>query len=396
MSRYPCCRQGMDGTDTAPARRWPRLCAARAGRSSGSGCGRRWRRLATAAGLFLTVSWLGLWLWLPPLGARGRRCSSSRSSRRRRHGPIRLLCACPAAADGAAPARSRQRRCCIVRRPTIADELAVTPSDPYSLALWHAHVARALAAARAFKAGWPSPRLVGARSLCAARPRAHRRASPPSLPPAASAGSASPAAFDWQGVVLPANFRVDAWVTPPPYTGKPPVILAGIHPGEMARIDSEPPTADRRAGRQHPGRARHRQARPRRRRQRRRDARSNAGGASPESAPRSTASTSPPPARRPCAALGDDLTWAFNAIPDKPPTIALAKDPEQQARGSLLLSYQLEDDYGVTEAHATFARKDEPASQGRRPASAVRAAGFRAGPAAGAHQERRRADHQGS
>ena len=40
------------------------------------------------------------------------------------------------------------------------------------------------------------------------------------------------AAFDWQGVVLPANFRVDAWVTPPAYTGKPPIILAGIHPGE--------------------------------------------------------------------------------------------------------------------------------------------------------------------
>jgi hypothetical protein len=43
------------------------------------------------------------------------------------------------------------------------------------------------------------------------------------------------AAFDWQGVVLPANFRVDAWVTPPAYTGKPPIILAGIHPGETAR-----------------------------------------------------------------------------------------------------------------------------------------------------------------
>src|SRR6202008_1349663 len=42
------------------------------------------------------------------------------------------------------------------------------------------------------------------------------------------------AAFDWQGVMLPANFRVDAWVSPPAYTGKPPIILAGIHPGEPA------------------------------------------------------------------------------------------------------------------------------------------------------------------
>ena len=34
-------------------------------------------------------------------------------------------------------------------------------------------------------------------------------------PPAASDGKRIAAAFDWQGVVLPANFRVDAWVIPP-------------------------------------------------------------------------------------------------------------------------------------------------------------------------------------
>src|SRR5262249_36912058 len=55
----------------------------------------------------------------------------------------------------------------------------------------------------------------------------------------------------------------------------------------------------------------------------------------------------------------DDVVWAFNAIPDRAPTIALAKDPEPQARGALQLSYKMEDDYGVTEAHATFALKDQ-------------------------------------
>src|SRR5262249_59213606 len=40
------------------------------------------------------------------------------------------------------------------------------------------------------------------------------------------------AAFDWQGVMMPANFRIDAWVSPPPYTGRPPVILPGLPPGE--------------------------------------------------------------------------------------------------------------------------------------------------------------------
>src|SRR5258707_147017 len=47
--------------------------------------------------------------------------------------------------------------------------------------------------------------------------------------------------------------------------------------------------------------------------------------------------------------------WKFSAIPDRAPTIALAKDPERQARGSLQMSYKIEDDYGVTEAQARFA-----------------------------------------
>ena len=65
--------------------------------------------------------------------------------------------------------------------------------------------------------------------------------------------------------------------------------------------------------------------------------------------------------------VGEDLNWAFNAIPDQPPTIELTKDPEQQQRGSLMLSYHLEDDYGVSEAHATFARKDDGGPAAKQP-----------------------------
>src|SRR6202012_2500378 len=50
--------------------------------------------------------------------------------------------------------------------------------------------------------------------------------------------------------------------------------------------------------------------------------------------------------------------WKFSAIPDRAPSISLAKDPERQARGSLQLSYKMEDDYGVTEAHAQFAPRN--------------------------------------
>ena len=49
--------------------------------------------------------------------------------------------------------------------------------------------------------------------------------------------------------------------------------------------------------------------------------------------------------------------WKFTATPDRPPSIALTKDPERQARGALQMSYKLEDDYGVTEARAQFAAR---------------------------------------
>ena len=54
---------------------------------------------------------------------------------------------------------------------------------------------------------------------------------------------------------------------------------------------------------------------------------------------------------------GEKLIWNFTAIPDRVPMIALAKEPEGQSRGSLLLAYKIEDDYGVIDAQATFERK---------------------------------------
>jgi uncharacterized protein (TIGR02302 family) len=65
--------------------------------------------------------------------------------------------------------------------------------------------------------------------------------------------------------------------------------------------------------------------------------------------------------------VGDGVTWTFNAIPDRAPTIALAKEPEGQARGSLLLNYKVEDDYGVVDAQATFERKSAPDAVATKP-----------------------------
>jgi uncharacterized protein (TIGR02302 family) len=310
--------------------------------------------LSTAIGLFLAVSWLGLWLWLPPLG--------------RTIGLIAFIAIAvasiipfvflrmPQSRDGL---RRLDRDSGLAHRPatTIGDQLAVTSKDPYSLALWNAHVERALQAARELKAGAPSPRVAWrdpyavralvliaciATFVAAGGERWHRVA----------------AAFDWHGIALPANFRVDAWVTPPAYTGKAPIILPGIHPGETAAAQAEGPFAVpvgstlivRSTGKLGL------------------DV-SGSGGVTPSQedvrAPAGTEEHRFKIAATGVATLrgaGETLAWPFNAIPDRPPTIALTKDPEQQTRGSLLLSYKLDDDYGVSEAQATFARKDDPSA----------------------------------
>ena len=345
--------------------------------------------LATAAGLFLTISWLGVWLWLPPLG---------RAAAVLAFAVIALAAAVPfvfvrvpAIADGL---RRLDHASGLRHRPATAlvDALAVTPSDSYSLALWNAHVERARAAAQTFKAGWPSPRVAG-RDPYALRALVLIACIATFVAAGGERWKRIAAAFDWQGVVLPANFRVDAWVTPPAYTGKPPIILAGIHPGETARAADaagEPVTVPagstlvvRATGKLHLDVA-------------------GSGGVTAVNeathAPSGTEEHRFKIAATGTATLrgvGDDLTWAFNATPDKPPTIALTKDPEQQNRGAMLSVLPRRGRLRRDRSARDLRPQGRAGGEGRRPASAVRAARFLADPAAGAHQERRRADHQG-
>ena len=313
--------------------------------------------LATAIGLFLALSWLGVWLWLPPLV----------------RAAAVIVCAALAIAaawpfvfvrmPGKRDALSRiDRGSGLPHRPAtaIADDLAVTPRDPYSLALWNAHVERALAAARTLKSGWPSPR-VARRDPYALRALVLIACVATLFAAGGERWKRIAAAFDWQGVVLPANFRVDAWVIPPAYTARPPQMLAGIHPGETtappgaSNIVSVPINSTlvvRSTGKLNL------------------DLSATGGVAAAKEQVHAPAGTDEHrfavtgTGSATLRGAGDDLTWAFNVIPDKPPVIELTKDPEQQQRGTLLLSYRLEDDYGVVEAKATFARKADDAGAG--------------------------------
>ena len=306
-------------------------------------------RLLTVIGLFLVVSWAGLWLALPfvarvvgivlfaglALGALY---------------PL-LRYRWPTREEGL----SRLDRGTGIRhRPATALTDTLASKDPIALALWKEQRERTLASIKRIRAGLPSPRLpihdpwalrglvmvmVAAAYVAAGDERTMRIA----------------AAFDWNGVLAPANVRVDAWVTPPVYTSKPPIILSAanrdgapdsgplsVPSGSTLLIRSSGGSIDVVVG----------------------------GGVSEvapsEQAPKGTN-------ERHFKIAGDGTAhvrapagqpqWKFAATPDRAPTISLVKDPERQARGSLQMSYKLEDDYGVTEARASFAAR--PADAGK-------------------------------
>ena len=313
--------------------------------------------LATVIGLFLAVSWLGLWLWLPPLG-RAVALLGFVALSVAALVPLGYL-RVPAVTDGL---RRLDRVSGLRHRPAtaIADELAVTNKDPYSLALWNAHIARSLQAARTLKSGLPAPRLAG-RDPYALRALVLIACIATFIAAGGEHWKRVAAAFDWQGVTLPADFRVDAWIAPPAYTGRPPVVLPGIHPGETTTTaQAEGPLSVpvgsilivRSTGKVSL------------------DV-SASGGVVPDTgdvhAPAGTEEHRfkiTGTGKATLRGAGEDLVWPFNAIPDKPPTISLTKDPEQQSRGAMLLSYRLEDDYGVTQAEATFTLKSDTQKDG--------------------------------
>jgi uncharacterized protein (TIGR02302 family) len=209
-----------------------------------------------------------------------------------------------------------------------------------------------LLSARRLKAGWPSPRLalrdpmafralilflVVASFFAASGERMKRIA----------------AAFDWDGVVAAANYRIDAWVNPPVYTGRAPVMLQGLRPGQQVAANDAPISVP--AGSQLVIRATGKV---------KFDVGTKGG--------LEAAKTPPAPLpqgveERRYVINGDgsatvqgggrDLAWNFTAIPDRAPVVELIRDPERLARGALRLDYRLEDDYGVIGGEATFTPK---------------------------------------
>src|SRR4029079_11633048 len=130
------------------------------------------------------------------------------------------------------------RRAGLRLRPATALADTLTTRDPVAHALWQAQRARTLTAIKRVRAGLPSPRLplpdrwalrslvmvlMVATYIAADGERTERVA----------------AAFDWNGMLTSTNVRVDAWVAPRHYTGKPPIILSKTN-ADAASFDGGP------------------------------------------------------------------------------------------------------------------------------------------------------------
>ena len=313
-------------------------------------------RLLSVVGLFLVVSWAGLWLALPFLARAIGIALFTLVALGALYPLIRFRWPSRTEALG-----RLDRGTGIRHRPATALTDTLATKDPIAQALWQAQRERTLASLKRIRAGLPSPRLaihdpwalralvmvmLVATYVAAGDERRMRVA----------------AAFDWNGVLAPANVRVDAWVTPPAYTGKPPIILSAANK-DAGGPDSGPlavPAGSTLLVRSSGG-----------------SIDVVVGGGVTEIAPSEAAPQGTN--ERHFKIAGDGTAhvrapagqpqWKFAATPDNPPKISLAKDPERQARGSLQMSYKLEDDYGVTEARAQFAARPSEATESGRPVS---------------------------
>lgn len=328
-----------------------------------------WLVLAVVAA-FLVISYAGVWPHLPVAVHIGLLALFG----------VALLAALASLARITWPSRDEaiqriERASGVPHRPATSyeDTLSAPSSDPATLAIWQAHRARMAALLAKLRSGKPHPRtdrfdpfavraallvgIVGATALLG--PTAAERVRSAFVIGAGSAVS---------------DARLDAWLTPPSYTGRPPVMLAdgagGAKPQQPA-VDAkgqplahEVPTKSLLIVR--------------------------VGGMGstplaveivPTLAPGETAEAERIDAKteettgdlkevrtemtrsatvRALAGGKELASWIISVTPDALPRISLSRPPELTPRGSLKLTYKAEDDYGVSSAEAKLKRLPDP------------------------------------
>jgi len=239
-------------------------------------------------------------------------------------------------------ARRVERDSALLHRPITErnDRLAVGAGDPFAESLWRAHIVRQLRRLGRLKLAPPAP------GLAAKDPRALRY-----IVLLVACAALLFAGADWQrrlalafsldqGGSAPVA-ALDAWITPPAYTGWAPTYL---RPGLNSSVTV--PVGSELVLRVHGGRITpHLQFYP-----------EPAGGVTDFTGRSGAWGTSvriAADAHVEISVAGQRLgSWRITSIADQPPVIAFAAAPSRTERDALKISYTAADDYGVVGARA--------------------------------------------
>jgi uncharacterized protein (TIGR02302 family) len=241
---------------------------------------------------------------------------------------------------------------------SLADTLSLDADDPATKAIWQAHQDRLIPIVEGLKPGIPQPKLI--------------RHDPYSLRALAflvvfvATFSAGP---DWRerldSIASPglkqsvSTASVDAWITPPRYTGKAPVFLTGgnvkvAQGGQKSKILKVPENSELVVR--------------------------ISGVKSPQALVTNLSDSGQETIAKAFDAIDDQTlelrlklagsrqidirnngislsNWQITVIPDTPPVISLNGEIKTTADQTLIIAYSLKDDYGVTAASALFTRK---------------------------------------
>ena len=325
-----------------------------------------WRRLVPAlwvAGLHAALAWLGVYAVLPPIvrfglvGLVGGFLVAALVHAVR--GRDELV----AALDAARSVRRVEAASGLAGHELagLTDRLAGAV-DPATERLWAAHRARLAARIGSLTSGWPHPDL-GRRDRFALRPLLGLALFIGWF--AASGDHLARLVAPFRaGVAVTAEDRLDAWIDPPGYTGRPPQVLIteGRSVGMRDGGESVPamPQGSRLVVRVASGRA-DRAPQPVTL------TLAPLGGTASEIAPTPADGGAVAPVERVATLTADAdvrlardgvpvATWRITVVPDRPPTIRWVHRPEIQASGAMKLTHETADDWGVVVAEARFAR----------------------------------------
>ena len=337
------------------------------------------------AALFLSVAWFGIFRFAPDWARWALVAGFSLAFVYSLLPLVRLRWPLSAEADHLLEERNG-----LPHQPVAVQEDEPAFETPFSRALWKEHQIRMARRIAELDAGLPQPDI-------ARYDRFALRALPALVFAIAfgysfSNGGGSPAdAFRAAPVAMSTNpdLRIDAWLTPPSYTGRAPIFLTGREANAQIRTVSIPQNSGltvRVTG--------------------------GEGGEAVVFAPKAGgdpmtlvteeakkaaeaaagqpqqdgAQTAPVPVQRAEQQTDQQLpprtyalniaesgrltvngqTWTFDVIPDRPPEIAFSGQPRRSVNGALEIGFTGKDDYGIREAHALI-EPVEPQGSGAKP-----------------------------